>query len=119
MGNIGNNIRRVRKEHGISQKELADKIGVSQSAVNQWEVGKRIPKVQTIFRLSKAIPCAPKELMSEFDVEIDALYTMGDIFSEIRKKMEENKQEEIEAREKGDYLEADRKSTRLNSSHQD
>ena len=35
MGNIGNNIRRVRKEHGISQKELADKIGVSQSAVNQ------------------------------------------------------------------------------------
>lgn len=44
--------------------------------------------------------------MSEFDVEIDALYTINDIFSEIRKRMEENKQEEIEAREKGDYLEA-------------
>lgn len=36
---LGNRIKRLRKELGISQKELAERIGVSNSRVSNWEQG--------------------------------------------------------------------------------
>ena len=36
-------IRRRRREHGLSQEQLADLLGVSRSAVQQWETDKRTP----------------------------------------------------------------------------
>lgn len=35
--NIGDRIQTLRKLRGISQEELADKIGVSRQAVSKWE----------------------------------------------------------------------------------
>lgn len=35
--NIGDRIQHLRKSKGISQEELADKIGVSRQAVSKWE----------------------------------------------------------------------------------
>lgn len=37
---IGDRIQGLRKSRGISQEELADKIGVSRQAVSKWESGK-------------------------------------------------------------------------------
>ena len=38
-----NRIMQLRKEAGLSQKELAEKTGVNQTAVSQWETGKTSP----------------------------------------------------------------------------
>jgi len=38
---IGQKIARLRERKGLSQPELADKLGVSQSSVAMWESGKR------------------------------------------------------------------------------
>lgn len=40
----GKNINKKRKELGITQKELADFIGVSYQTIQNWEGGKNIPK---------------------------------------------------------------------------
>lgn len=37
---IGERIRRLRQERGITQEELAGEVGVSRSAVAQWETGR-------------------------------------------------------------------------------
>lgn len=37
--NISDRIQEFRKAKGISQEELADKIGVSRQAVSKWESG--------------------------------------------------------------------------------
>lgn len=37
---IGTRIRSVRRERGLTQDELADQVGVSRSAVAQWETGR-------------------------------------------------------------------------------
>jgi len=38
--NIADRIQNLRKTKGISQEELADKVGVSRQAVSKWEVNK-------------------------------------------------------------------------------
>lgn len=37
--NIGSVIRKYRKEAGLTQEEMADRLGVTAPAVNKWENG--------------------------------------------------------------------------------
>ena len=45
---LGENLYKYRKEKGISQEELANKIGVSRQAVYKWETGERIPDIANL-----------------------------------------------------------------------
>lgn len=42
---IGKFIAEVRKQVGLTQKELAEKIGVSDKTISKWECGKSIPDI--------------------------------------------------------------------------
>lgn len=50
--NIADRIRHLRKSKGVSQEELADKIGVSRQAVSKWESEQSIPDTEKIILLS-------------------------------------------------------------------
>lgn len=50
--NIADKIQRLRKNKGISQEELADKIGVSRQAVSKWESKQSLPDIEKIILLS-------------------------------------------------------------------
>ena len=50
--NIADRISILRKSRGISQEELADKIGVSRQAVSKWESGQSTPDIDRIILLS-------------------------------------------------------------------
>ena len=43
-GTLGWRIQRLRKEHGLTQGELAQRLGVKQGAVSAWELGKVKPE---------------------------------------------------------------------------
>jgi len=45
-----NQIKQFRKKHKLSQRELADLVGVNYRTVQFWEAGKRNPRL-TIFKL--------------------------------------------------------------------
>ena len=46
----GDELRAMRKQMGISQKKLADILGVTSPCITQWEVGRRpAPKWAVIF----------------------------------------------------------------------
>ena len=53
--NIGDNIKRIRKEKGLTQKQLAKKLGVSQQNLAQYESNKRYPKLATARKIATAL----------------------------------------------------------------
>ena len=46
--NLADRIQQLRKRKGISQEELADRIGVSRQAVSKWESGQTSPDLEKI-----------------------------------------------------------------------
>lgn len=60
---IGKRIRQYREERGMSQKELADKIGVSNSRVSNWEQGINRPDADILADLCRVLKVSPSELL--------------------------------------------------------
>ena len=63
--NTGDLIREARKAAGLTQKELAQKMGVVQTVVSEYETGKRKPKLLTLASIAKAIGCPWENLVGE------------------------------------------------------
>ena len=59
---IGKFIKKLRKENNLTQKDLADKYGVTYQAVSKWETGKNIPDISLL-----------KEISKDFNVNIEDL----------------------------------------------
>lgn len=57
------NLRKVRKQKGISQEELAARAGLDLTTVNELENGNREPMLNTIVKLAKALGVSPKQLL--------------------------------------------------------
>jgi len=57
-------IKRLREEKGLTQSELADRIGVSAKAVSKWETAKGLPDISLIEPLAKALGVSVMELIS-------------------------------------------------------
>lgn len=51
------NIKELRKKQGITQKQLANRLGVERSRVSQWEIGYCSPKASYLPKLAKALNC--------------------------------------------------------------
>jgi len=51
--NVSEKITRLRKERGLSQEELAEKLSVSRQSISKWESGAAIPEVDKIIALSE------------------------------------------------------------------
>ena len=50
---IGRHIRRIRRDHAMTQQALAKRIGVNASFIGPLEKGQKSPSLQTIERLSE------------------------------------------------------------------
>ncbi len=56
-------IRRLRNTAGLTQVELAEKIGVSQGSLSAYESGKDTPSIKTLIRIADALGCTLDELV--------------------------------------------------------
>lgn len=50
---IGKVIRRYRKEKGLTQEEMAIRLGVSTSAVNKWENDNTLPDISLLVPIAR------------------------------------------------------------------
>ncbi|MBR3816582.1 MAG: helix-turn-helix domain-containing protein [Clostridia bacterium] len=60
----GGTIKKLREAKGITQLQLAERLGVTAKAVSKWETAKGLPDISLIEPLSSALGVSVMELMS-------------------------------------------------------
>ena len=65
--NFGRYIKEKRKEAGLSQKELATQLFVSESAVSKWERGLSYPDMTLVTSLCEILHVSEHELLTASD----------------------------------------------------
>lgn len=61
---IGKFIAKLRKEKGFTQKELAEKLNITDKAVSKWENGKSLPDILIIPNLCKELEITINDLLN-------------------------------------------------------
>ncbi|MCM1338263.1 MAG: helix-turn-helix domain-containing protein [Muribaculaceae bacterium] len=73
---FGGNLRRLRKSKGLTQSELAEKIGIETHNLNRIENGKSFPQAKTIVNIISYFDILPYEL---FMTNNDRLEHIADV----------------------------------------
>ena len=60
---VGGFIAELRKEKGLTQAELAERVGVTGGAVSKWERGRSYPDLDMLLRLCDALHATPDQLL--------------------------------------------------------
>lgn len=81
--NFNDNLKEARLKRNLSQKEVADQIGVAKSTYSLYESGNREPSVQTIKKIADVLNVSADELLglSEQPTTIAAHFD-GDEYTE-------------------------------------
>lgn len=85
---LGNSLSSARKKSGLSQEEVAEKLGVSRQTISKWELGETLPDIQQSRKLSVLYHMTLDELV-DFDPEIKEIEDVIDRTSEdLQKKID-------------------------------
>lgn len=55
MATFGENLRKYRKEAGLTQQQLADRIGCTRGLISQYEKGITNPSLESVIKIAKAL----------------------------------------------------------------
>ena len=68
---LGKRIAGMRRQRGISQTELAERLGVTSQAVSKWECGNAIPDIEILLALSHLFGVTINDMLEEHDLLAD------------------------------------------------
>lgn len=66
---VGNFIAAMRKEQGLTQESLGEKLGVTNKTISRWETGKYMPDIDKLQELSTCLGVSVNELLSGEKIE--------------------------------------------------
>ncbi len=92
---IGNVIKGLRKEKGVSQETLADICGVSMQAVSKWENGQSYPDITFLPKLAEYFAVTMDFLLTGVETEKNA---------ETEEKEKEEKERQAEEQDRREFL---------------
>ena len=72
---LGNNLFNARKKSGLSQEEVAEKLGVTRQTVSKWETDETLPDIRLAKRMALLYNLSLDELIS-FDVDVKQIEEM-------------------------------------------
>lgn len=89
---IGRFIAQIRKEKGMTQRQLSEKLGISDKTVSKWECGNGLPEVSLMLPLCDILGISVNELLSgEIIKDIDYKMKAEENMMSLLKEKEENK----------------------------
>lgn len=82
---VADNIRRIRKEKNLTQKQLGQKCGIAESTIRRYELGLLNPKFETLQKIADALNVDIYSL----DERMDKLKNNRKFISELKKQIQE------------------------------
>lgn len=64
---IGSRIQRFRINNGLTQEQLAEKLGVSRQSVSKWEMEQSLPEIDKVVLMSKLFSIGTNEILLDDD----------------------------------------------------
>ena len=99
---INENIRKARKEKGISQEELAIKLNVVRQTVSKWEKGLSVPDADVLIQIADLLEVSVNELLD--------IKTQNDTVENIAAELAHlNEQLALKNQEKALFMQAEKK----------
>ncbi len=86
--NFSEKLYELRKKEGLSQEELAEKVGVSRQTISKWEMGQSSPEMEKLVNLSKL-----------FNLSIDEL-----VGNDVTNEKENTSQEDVKPKKRNIFL---------------
>ena len=88
--NLGNSLFQARKKCGLSQEQVAEKLGVSRQTISKWETDETLPDIRQSKRLALLYRLSLDELI-DFDMDVqeiqqDAFLVLKDILATVWKR---------------------------------
>ena len=81
--NVADRIQALRKQHGMSQEQLADAVGVSRQAVSKWESEQASPDLDKVVIMSDLFDVTTDYILKGIEpVEVQDHKTMADVIDE-------------------------------------
>lgn len=80
--NLGNNLFHARKKSGLSQEEVAERLGVSRQTISKWESDETIPDIRQSKKMAILYHMSLDELI-EFDLDVKEIQDVIDNTSEV------------------------------------
>lgn len=93
------NLRILRKNQGLTQKDLSDKIGVALSTVAMWETGSRRPGSKTAQRVADVLGVSIDKLLQDETISGDEYLSEEELYSRITPRTRTANHDLIEIRE--------------------
>jgi len=62
---IGDNIRKYRKKKNLTQKELGDIVGISNTYLSDMEIGRTNPSIKTLKRIAQGLEISYVDLLKD------------------------------------------------------
>lgn len=63
---VGENIKKIRKQKGLTQKKLGELCGMNEVQIRQYELGKANPKIETVDKIASALGVNIVDIMEQF-----------------------------------------------------
>ena len=89
-----NGIKYFRKKNHMTQTELANVIGVTQTSVSQWESGRNYPDIKTAKRLADIFGATLDQILGSDDMTEEDLRLAGEPFRLILERSDDMSDED-------------------------
>lgn len=95
---VGDNIKRIRLEKGLTQKQLGEKCNIAESTIRKYELGLLNPKRQTIKKIAEGLGVFDHQLNPEMIVTFDNGKLFDQIWKVVKRELEDESPFNIDER---------------------
>ena len=75
---LGRKVKLLRLEKGITQTDMAEAIGLSQTNLSNMESGRTAITIQNLFKMREVLGCKMRDFFSDFDGTVSATQGSAD-----------------------------------------